>query len=178
MAASLEFVEVAVERQQIEQKDLHDFSSTSESTAAARRRRHGTKVNVRVRDLVAMLRLETLRPGLDMDLHRGAPDALDLGVDLQHVADTHRLDEGHPLDHDRHHAALRAFDARDAAGLVHVRHHPAAEDVAVCVGVGRHRDRAYRKGAARLGLFAPTGLARGFCHGALPAISDALRKTG
>ena len=125
---------------------------------------------VRVRDLVAMLRLETLRPGLDMDLHRGTPDALDLGVDLQHVAHTHRLDEGHPLDHDRHHAALRALDTRYAAGLIHVRHHPAAEDVAVCVGVGRHRDGAYRKGAARLGLFTPTGFAHGFGHPALPAL--------
>src|SRR5690348_11706025 len=56
----------------------------------------------RVGDLVAMVRLETLRPGLDVDLHRGAADALDLGIDLEHVADAHRLDESHRIDLDGH----------------------------------------------------------------------------
>jgi hypothetical protein len=99
--------------------------------------------------LVAAMRLEALRPGLDVDLHRGAPDALHFGIDLEHVADAHRLDEGHRLDHDCHDTALRALHACDAAGLVHVRHHPAAEDVAVGIGVGRHRDGAHGEFAAR-----------------------------
>src|SRR5271170_4934485 len=37
------------------------------------------------------------RPGFDMNSHRGAPDALDFGVDAQHVADAHRANECHRL---------------------------------------------------------------------------------
>src|SRR5437588_10185595 len=72
----------------------------------------------RVRHLVAIMRLKALRPRLDMDLHRCAADALHLGVDLQHVADPHRADEGHRLDGERHDPAARTLHARDAARLV------------------------------------------------------------
>jgi hypothetical protein len=44
-----------------------------------------TKVKVASVTLSRWLGLEALRPGLDVDLHRGAPDALDLGIDLEHV---------------------------------------------------------------------------------------------
>ena len=56
---------------------------------------HHEKVTDANFTFVAIVGLEALRPGLDVDLHRGAPDALDLGVDLQHIADAHRADEGH-----------------------------------------------------------------------------------
>jgi hypothetical protein len=40
------------------------------------------------------------------------------------------------LDRDGDDAAARALDPGDAAGLVHAREHPAAENIAVGVGVG------------------------------------------
>ena len=49
-------------------------------------------------------------------------------------------------------ALSRALDPGDAAGLVHARQHPATEDVAVGVGVGRHRADADREHAARRGV--------------------------
>ena len=94
--------------------------------------------------------MEAARPGLDVDFHRGASDAIDRGVDAQHVADLDRPDEGHRLDGDRHHPSLSAFDRGDAAGLVHLDEHPAAEDVAVGVGVGGHGGQANGEFAVRL----------------------------
>ena len=41
------------------------------------------------------------------------------------------------------------FRGEDAAGDVHLAEHPAAEDIAVLIGVGRHRQRADGKLAAR-----------------------------
>lgn len=77
-------------------------------------------------------------PGLNVDFHRRAADALDLGVDLEHVADPHRPNECHRIDCDGDDAAFRALDTGNAPGLVHPRQHPAAENIAVGVGVGGH----------------------------------------
>src|SRR5439155_23455898 len=44
-----------------------------------------------------------------------------------------------------HHAALGALGGADAAGKVHLRHHPAAEDVTRGIGVGRHGQRPQRQ---------------------------------
>jgi len=94
-----------------------------------------------------------------MDLHRGPPDLLDAGVDAQHVANLDRSDKGHGLDGDGHDASLRALHGGDAAGLVHLAQHPAAENVAIGVGVGGHGDEANGKIAMRLvvGCFAQAG---------------------
>ena len=86
-----------------------------------------------------------------MDLHRGPADGLDLGIDAEHVADLHGPDEGHRIHRNGDDTALRPVDAGDAAGGVHSRHHPAAEDVAIRVGVGRHRKRADRQLTLRRG---------------------------
>ena len=93
---------------------------------------------------------EAPRPGLDMNLHRRPPDVIDRRVHAQHVADLDRADEGHRVDGDRDDASLRLLHRRDSAGLVHLAQHPAAEDVAVGVGVARHGDQANRQFAPRL----------------------------
>src|ERR1043166_10123526 len=72
----------------------------------------------RVGDLLLEVGLEPHPPGLDMDLHRGAADALHRRIDLEHVADPHRADELHGVERHGDDAAAGAFDAGDAAGLV------------------------------------------------------------
>src|SRR3954462_13056796 len=89
-----------------------------------------------------------LRPafGKHLDRHgdRGGADALELDVERQHVADLHRLLEYELLHRDGGDAAARDAAGDGAAGDVHLRHDPAAEYVAVLVGVGRHRHDAQR----------------------------------
>ena len=103
----------------------------------------------RGRDLVALPRAEAPGPGLDRDAHRGPTDALDPRVDAEHVADLDGADERHAVDRHRDDAAPRPVHAGDAARDVHLRHDPAAEDVAVGVGVGRHGDGPHRQVALR-----------------------------
>jgi len=55
----------------------------------------------------------------------------------------------HGFDRGRHDAALGALARRYAAGDVHLRQHPAAENVAMRIGVGRHGKRARGQLAAR-----------------------------
>jgi len=52
--------------------------------------------------------------------------------------------ELHRVDADRRAPAVRMTGGDDAGGEVHLRHQPAAEDVARRVGVARHRDRSDR----------------------------------
>ena len=86
----------------------------------------------------------------NVDLHARPADVADARVDAQDVADLDRTDEGHAVKGDGDDAPLRALDAADAAGLVHLAEHPPAENVAVGVGVARHRHQAHREVAARL----------------------------
>src|SRR5690606_27321695 len=51
-------------------------------------------------DLDAVVDAVAAGPGLDGDGDRGGADALDGGVDAEHVANLHRGDEGHGLDGD------------------------------------------------------------------------------
>src|SRR5579883_1574975 len=90
------------------------------------------------------------RPGLDAHGDRGPPDADEVGVDAHHVADIDRLLEGHGVDRDGGDPALGDAVGEDAARDVHLAEHPAAEDVAVLIGVGGHRKRANREFAPRL----------------------------
>ncbi len=63
---------------------------------------------------------------------------LSVAADL--VADKHRLVKHHPVDRDRDRSAAPARSLRReiAASEIHLRQQPAAEDVTVWVGVGRH----------------------------------------
>src|SRR5688572_3444566 len=107
--------------------------------------------------------LRVLRPSLgvhlDRDGDRGGADALDLDVERNHVADLHRLLEDELLHRHGGDAAARQAVGDGAAGDVDLRHDPAAEDVAVLVGVGRHRHDAQRR---YLSLGEPLHYVRGF----------------
>ena len=70
------------------------------------------------------------------DGDRAAADLADLAVDRHQVADLDRLDEGHGGDRHRRHPALGHPGRQGAAGDVHLRQHPAAENIAVSVHVG------------------------------------------
>lgn len=89
-------------------------------------------------------------PGLDADAQRAVADAVDIGIAGQYVADLDRLVEHHRIDRDRRHPAARPLLRHHAAGKVHLRHQPAAEDVARRVGVGRHGHGPQHQFAARL----------------------------
>jgi len=60
--------------------------------------------------------------------------------EAEDVADAHRLLEDELVDRHRGHAARHVARRQHGAGQVHLRHDPAAEDVAVAVGIGRHGD--------------------------------------
>src|SRR3546814_8089098 len=91
-------------------------------------------------------------PGLDGDGDRRRADPHDVAIAAQHVANGDRPDEGHRLDADGDHAAAGAAGGGEAAGDVHLAEHPAAEDIAVRIGVRRHGGGAGVHLAARLAL--------------------------
>ena len=59
------------------------------------------------------------------------------------VADEDWAVNGHAGDGDRHGAAFGAAGCNRWAGEVHLRQQPAAKNVAVRIGVGRHRNGAH-----------------------------------
>ena len=75
------------------------------------------------------------RDDLDANRDRRAPDALDFGIDADHVAQVNRLDELHLVDRDRRDRSAGAARRDDARGDIHLAQHPAAEDMAVGVDV-------------------------------------------
>lgn len=92
-----------------------------------------------------------LGPDLHGDFHRGVADAVEARVAGDGVADLDGGDEAHGVDRDRDDAAAGVRAGEDGAAEVHLRDEPAAEEVAVGVGVGGHRDRADHDFALRLG---------------------------
>ena len=83
--------------------------------------------------------------GIDLDRHRGPPDAGHPGMAADQIADIDRQVERQAVERDRGDPALRALRRHDAGGEVHLRQDPAAEDVAARVGVGRHGEGAHRR---------------------------------
>ena len=76
----------------------------------------------------------------------------DGGIAADLVTDEDRTVERHPGDGDGGDAALRALRGDAAAGEIHLGEQPAAEDVAVGVGVAGHRNGAQgRLGRPRMG---------------------------
>ena len=99
--------------------------------------------------LLAAIGAETPRPGLDMDLDRVRP-MRSIAVSTQSTSPT--------LTGRMNFMAsiaivttrpIRPFGGRDAARLIHAAQHPAAEDVAIRVGVARHRDNPHGQFATR-----------------------------
>ena len=97
-----------------------------------------TQVNLASVTLISSPVWPRLRPGLDVQGHRGAADADHVGVAAHDVAHEHRLMEGQGVHGDGGDAAARAGEGDRSGGDVHLRQQPAAENVARRVGVGRH----------------------------------------
>ena len=103
----------------------------------------------RVGNFYKLTDLFTLMPSpLNIDIHingnRRSADAYDIGVKTDQITDEDRLFELERVHRHRHHSALGAPCGRDTAGDIDMGHDPAAEDIALAIGVGRHRDHAYR----------------------------------
>src|ERR1700722_10291536 len=91
-------------------------------------------------------------PGLDADGDRGLADPHQTGVHGNQIADEHGFSKVHRLDRHRHGARFRGLRGKDAAADIHLAEQPAAENIAILVGIGRHRQRAGTEIAARLDL--------------------------
>src|SRR5258708_29481651 len=83
-----------------------------------------------------------LHPGLHRDVDRGAADLEERGVAVDDVADADRMEKRHAVYGDGGHATAREVAGVDGGAEIHLRHEPAAEDIAAGVGVGRHRNGA------------------------------------
>jgi hypothetical protein len=90
-----------------------------------------------------------LRPALYFHGDRGMADLLDGNIATDLVADQHRAMKRHGGNGDRSDAAAGAAGRDGRASKVHLTQEPAAEDVAVRIGVSRHRDGADRRFAWR-----------------------------
>src|SRR5205814_9298982 len=118
------------------------------SSLPVRQRRYGPRLAVRAGRNVGERRFGdfdgfdlgriALRVHLDVDGDGSGADAHDVAVEGKHVADGYGLLELELVDRDGDHAAERASRGEHAPGDVDLRHDPAAENVAVLVGVGRH----------------------------------------
>ena len=89
---------------------------------------------------------------LDADRHRSAADLFDLGIDRDQIAQVDRGDELHRLDRDRSNRALGPPRSDDASRNVHLTKHPATEDMAVGVDIGRPGDDAQNRRSFKIGL--------------------------
>ena len=104
-------------------------------------------------------------PALDLHRDRRRPDLDDLGIAGHLVTDEHRAMEGHCGDRHGRGATSCTPRCRRAAREVHLRQQPAAENVPVRIGIGRHGDGAKRR--LRLGrMFGGRSGVHGsaFCH--------------
>jgi hypothetical protein len=85
------------------------------------------------------------RPGLEVDRERRAALAHELAIDGHHVTHIDGADELRPVDGDGGDAPLSPLAGEDATGDIHLREHPAAENVAARIGVRRHGERSRRE---------------------------------
>ena len=84
-------------------------------------------------------------PRLDIDLHRCAADRLQRREHRHLVADDDRTVEGNAFHRDRHRTAM-AISRRDRTrSRIPQAHQPAAENIPMGIGIGRHGDDAHRR---------------------------------
>jgi hypothetical protein len=102
----------------------------------------GDVLELRMGHLHPLAEALTLGVGRDLDGHRRAAQRDDVGVDAEHIPDMHRPNEAHPLHGHGHHPRAGVLAGTDGPGDIHLRHHPAAEDVPGRIGIRRHRQRA------------------------------------
>src|SRR5579863_1303745 len=84
-------------------------------------------------------------PALDLHRDRGTADLYDIGVAAHFIPNEYGKVKGHAGDRHRRNAPSRPSMRNDAAGQVHLRKDPAAEDVAGGISVRRHRNGAQRR---------------------------------
>src|SRR3984957_10129540 len=82
----------------------------------------------------------TPRPALDFDCDRGVADLVDAAIAGDFVADTDRAMKHHSGDSNGYRAAAGAAGGDGGASEIHLADQPAAENVAVRIGVGGHGD--------------------------------------
>ncbi len=80
--------------------------------------------------------------GFQVQRQGGAADPHHAAVAAEQVAHVHGVVELEGVHRHGDHPAAGAAAGEDAAGQVHLRHDPAAEDVAGGIGVGRHGQHA------------------------------------
>jgi hypothetical protein len=83
------------------------------------------------------LQAVALRVHLDVDGNGRIANLDNISIERQQVADEHRILEQERVHGDGRHAAVGAAGGRQRAGDIDLRHDPAAEDIAVDIGVGR-----------------------------------------
>ena len=109
----------------------------------------GDELELGLGHLDGVTRTVAVNPGFDVDLQRSIADALDLGIYAENVAHLDRANKAHAVECDRHGATLRTLGRADAAGDIHLRQHPATENVTGRILIGGHCEDARGEFAAR-----------------------------
>jgi hypothetical protein len=91
-------------------------------------------------------------PDLKIDGDRGGADAQDPAITADYIADMYRLYKDYGFGGDGDDAATGNLPGENAAGDIHLRHDPTAENVAVRVGIGGHGQGPENKLALRDGI--------------------------
>ncbi len=73
-----------------------------------------------------------------MDIYRSMPDVLNFCIDTEYVADFYRAYKMHAIEGHRNGTALGALTRANARGDVHLRQHPATEDITSWILIGGH----------------------------------------
>src|SRR6185437_6485398 len=97
-------------------------------------------------------------PAFDLDRNRRIADPLDIAETTHLVTDHDWAVKFHPGYRDCDDPAASAPRRYRGAGKIHLAEQPAAKDIAVRIGIGRHRNRAQcglrlRRARVRRGLF-------------------------
>ena len=92
-----------------------------------------------------------MNPNLNVNLHRSVADFNQFAVAGDDIADGNGAVEDDFIGRYGGCTAAGGFVGKDAAGNIHLRHQPAAENIAVGIGIGRHGHRAQQQAALRFG---------------------------
>ena len=92
-----------------------------------------------------------MNPNLNVNLHRSVADFNQFAVAGDDIADRNGAVEDDFIGRYGGGTAAGGFVGKDAAGNIHLRHQPAAENIAVGIGIGRHGHRAQQQAALRFG---------------------------
>ena len=83
----------------------------------------------------------TCYPYFYRNRHGGPPDPFYSRITSNRVPYPHRLEERHPFHRHGNDARFRSLRRKNSAAQVHLRGQPSPENVAIWIGVRRHRNR-------------------------------------